>query len=119
MTAPSARPWAVPVAITLALAVVAAVVVALVTRDGEYVANPDGGDARRADPAGAAAVLQDLRDAVDSFIDPLDGNLLALQELAAVLACSDRRFLPEKYKNAPRAELSTTFTQLKHVLAGR
>jgi len=34
--------------------------------------------------------LGDLQEAVDSFIDPLDPELLALQELAAVLACSDR-----------------------------
>ena len=61
--------------------------------------------------------LADLREAVDAFIDPLDGNLLALQELAAVLACSDRRFLPEKYKSANRADLSTTFAKLKHALA--
>lgn len=61
--------------------------------------------------------LADLREAVDSFIDPLDGNLLALQELAAVLACSDRRFLPEKYKYAQRAEMSSTFAQLKQTLA--
>jgi AAA+ superfamily predicted ATPase len=63
--------------------------------------------------------LADLRDAVDAFIDPLDGNLLALQELAAVLACSDRRFLPEKYKSAPRDEMSADFAKLKHALAGR
>jgi hypothetical protein len=50
--------------------------------------------------------LADLRDAVDAFIDPLDANLLTLQELAAVLACSDRRFLPEKYRSADRAALA-------------
>lgn len=53
--------------------------------------------------------LADLRDAVDAFIDPLDGNLLSLQELAAVLACSDRRFLPEKYQHASRDELAASF----------
>jgi len=63
--------------------------------------------------------LADLRDAVDAFIEPLDGNLLALQETAAVLACSDRRFLPEKYKTASRAELSATFAALKHTLSDR
>lgn len=49
--------------------------------------------------------LDDLRTAVDAFIDPLDENLLALQELAAVLACSDRRFLPERYAHADRTAL--------------
>ena len=57
--------------------------------------------------------LADLQDAVDSFIDPLDPELLALQELAAVLACSDRRYLPEHYRNADRATLLEQFTRLR------
>jgi hypothetical protein len=44
--------------------------------------------------------LEDVQGAVDSFIDPLDPRLVTFQELAAVLACSDRRFLPEKYQTA-------------------
>ncbi len=55
----------------------------------------------------------DLEEAVSSFIDPLDPNALALQELAAVLACSDRRFLPAKYRDAERAVLLGTFATLK------
>ncbi len=47
----------------------------------------------------------DLEAAVDSFIDPLDPALLALQELAAVLSCSDRRYLPERYRDTDRATL--------------
>src|SRR6266508_959237 len=47
--------------------------------------------------------LGDLEEAVNSFIDPLDPELLALQELAAVLACSDRRYLPDRYRDADRA----------------
>ncbi len=57
--------------------------------------------------------LGDLRDAVDAFIDPLDPDLLALQELAAVLACSDRRFLPEKYRTSPRADLNAAYTHAR------
>ena len=57
--------------------------------------------------------LSDLQEAIESFIDPLDPNLLALQELAAVLACSDRRYLPEKYQSADRATLTEAFAQLK------
>jgi SpoVK/Ycf46/Vps4 family AAA+-type ATPase len=57
--------------------------------------------------------LGDLTEAVDSFIDPLDPNLLALQELAAVLACSDRRFLPPRYQQADRAQLLELFAQVK------
>jgi AAA+ superfamily predicted ATPase len=63
--------------------------------------------------------LADVRDAVDAFIDPLDANLLALQEIAAVLACSDRRFLPEKYRSAVRTDLSGMFASLKHSAAMR
>jgi AAA+ superfamily predicted ATPase len=55
----------------------------------------------------------DLEEAVMSFIDPLDPNLLALQELAAVLACSDRRYLPEHYCGADRAPLLEQFAQLR------
>jgi SpoVK/Ycf46/Vps4 family AAA+-type ATPase len=60
----------------------------------------------------------DLEQAVSSFIDPLDPELLALQELAAVLACSDRRFLPERYIKADRAVLLEEFSQHK-MRAGR
>jgi AAA+ superfamily predicted ATPase len=57
--------------------------------------------------------LADLEGAVDSFIDPLDPELLAMQELAAVLACSDRRYLPEKYRDADRATLLEEFASHK------
>jgi SpoVK/Ycf46/Vps4 family AAA+-type ATPase len=55
----------------------------------------------------------DLEEAVNSFIDPLDPNLLALQELAAVLACSDKRYLPEHYLTADRGECLESFSRLK------
>jgi SpoVK/Ycf46/Vps4 family AAA+-type ATPase len=60
----------------------------------------------------------DLEEAVNSFIDPLDPNLLALQELAAVLACSDKRYLPEHYLKTDRAQLLEEFSRLK-LRAGR
>src|SRR5205085_11845234 len=62
--------------------------------------------------------LSDLQEAVNSFIDPLDPELLALQELAAVLACSDRRYLPEHYQKGDRAALMEQFTRLQ-LRAGR
>jgi hypothetical protein len=62
--------------------------------------------------------LTDLEEAVNSFIDPLDPELLALQELAAVLACSDRRYLPDRYRDADRATLTESFAGLK-LRAGR
>ena len=56
--------------------------------------------------------LADLQEAVHSFIDPLDPGLLELQELAAVLACSDQRYLPERFQNADRAALVRRFELL-------
>jgi SpoVK/Ycf46/Vps4 family AAA+-type ATPase len=55
----------------------------------------------------------DLEEAVSSFIDSLDPNLLALQELAAVLACSDARYLPDHYRNGDRAQFLEEFARLK------
>jgi SpoVK/Ycf46/Vps4 family AAA+-type ATPase len=57
--------------------------------------------------------LGDLEEAVNSFIDPLDPELLALQELAAVLACSDRRDLPERFRALDRSALTENLTRLK------
>ena len=57
--------------------------------------------------------LNDLQEAIQSFIDPLDPELLALQELAAVLACSDRRYLPERFQNVDRSTLMAEFARLK------
>jgi SpoVK/Ycf46/Vps4 family AAA+-type ATPase len=62
--------------------------------------------------------LADVEAAVSSFIDPLDPDLLALQELAAVLACSDSRYLPERYRTADRALLLEQFASCK-LRAGR
>lgn len=64
----------------------------------------------------AGVELEDLRTAVDSFIDPLDENLLALQELAAVLACSDRRFLPERYASADRGALREAYEAARRMV---
>jgi SpoVK/Ycf46/Vps4 family AAA+-type ATPase len=57
--------------------------------------------------------LADLEEAVNSFIDPLDADLLRLQELAAILACSDRRYLPESMRALDRTALAAEFTALK------
>jgi AAA+ superfamily predicted ATPase len=60
--------------------------------------------------------LTDLQEAVDAFIDPLDPNLLALQELAAVLACSDRRYLAGRYRDADRTQLLEAYQHAKRVI---
>lgn len=56
---------------------------------------------------------EDFKMAVETFIDPLDPLLLKLQMLAAVLACSDKRYLPERYLNMDRTELYRDFIQTK------
>jgi SpoVK/Ycf46/Vps4 family AAA+-type ATPase len=57
--------------------------------------------------------LSDLEEAVNSFIDPLDAELLRLQELAAILSCSDKRYLPERYRDLDRGALAAEFAGLK------
>jgi len=57
--------------------------------------------------------LADVEEAVASFLDPLDPSLLRLQELAAILACSDLRYLPERYRNLDREALGEEFARLK------
>ncbi|CAA9214711.1 MAG: hypothetical protein AVDCRST_MAG42-154 [uncultured Chthoniobacterales bacterium] len=63
--------------------------------------------------------LEDLQEAVTSFIDPLDPNLLAMQELAAVLSSSDKRYLPERYRDVDRGALQEEFARLKMLTARR
>ena len=53
--------------------------------------------------------LEDVQEAINSFIDPLDPFLLRLQELAAVLACSDKRYLPSRFHEADRGVLIEEF----------
>ena len=60
--------------------------------------------------------LEDLKTAVETFIDPLDENLLALQELAAVLECSDKRFMPARYADANRGELREAYEAARRML---
>lgn len=59
---------------------------------------------------------EDLEDAIASFVDPLDPRLLRLQEVAAVLACSDLRFLPDRYKKLDRATLAEEFELLRRTV---
>jgi len=59
--------------------------------------------------------LKDLEEAVASFIDPLDPRLLRVQELAAVLSCSDSRYLPDRFREVDRATLGEEFSVLKRI----
>lgn len=56
---------------------------------------------------------EDFKASVETFIDPLDPLLLKLQMLAAVLACSDKRYLPQKYLDMDRTALYQEFMQTK------
>jgi len=60
--------------------------------------------------------VKDMEEAIGSFIDALDPALIQLQELAAVLACSDARYLPEKYKTADRTAMTLEFNRLRSQL---
>jgi len=62
--------------------------------------------------------LGDLEAAVNSFIDPLDAELLRLQELAAILSCSDKRYLPERFREVDRGALAAEFAELKRRFRG-
>ena len=62
---------------------------------------------------------EDMAEAVESFIDPLDPDQLVMQELAAVQACSDRRFLPERYRDTPREDIGEALGAAKRRLAHR
>jgi hypothetical protein len=57
--------------------------------------------------------LADLEEAVSSFIDPLDPALLRIQEMAAILSCSDMRYLPERYRALDRSALAEEFSRIK------
>lgn len=63
--------------------------------------------------------IEDIQVAIDSFIDPLDPHTLRLQELAALLACSDRRYLSESHKKVldeNKQALVNEFNALKRIL---
>jgi hypothetical protein len=61
----------------------------------------------------AEVELADLEEAVSSFIDPLDPALLRVQEMAAILSCSDMRYLPDRYRAMDRTALAEEFARLK------
>jgi AAA+ superfamily predicted ATPase len=55
---------------------------------------------------GAAAVaVDDLKAALEDFIPPSYPTEIELQNLAAVLECTSRRLLPEKYRSLDRSEI--------------
>lgn len=57
--------------------------------------------------------VDDLKWALADFIPPSYPAEIELQNLAAVLECTSRSLLPERYKNADRMELSQRAAELK------
>jgi ATP-dependent 26S proteasome regulatory subunit len=69
---------------------------------------------RRAFLRGVATVeAEDVRAESESFLPPEHGEEIELQTLAAVVECSDRRLLPERWRDADRGELSRRLTDLR------
>ena len=65
--------------------------------------------------------LADIEEAVSSFIDPLDPELLQLQELAAVLECTQMSFLPAEWRKKisqpdARSELQQRMVAIRQLL---
>jgi AAA+ superfamily predicted ATPase len=61
----------------------------------------------------AAVDADDIRAAIEDFIPPSYPTEIELQTLVAVLESTSRRLLPEKYRNADRAEISRRVDELK------
>jgi len=43
--------------------------------------------------------IENFKQAIESFINPLDQNVLAMQDLAAYLSCTDSRYLPKRFSD--------------------
>jgi AAA+ superfamily predicted ATPase len=56
---------------------------------------------------------EDVKAEAHAFLPPQHGEEIELQTLAAVIECSDQRFLPSRYREADRADLARMVTDLK------
>lgn len=73
---------------------------------------------RRAFLRGAAKVeAEDVKLEAESFLPPQHGDEIELQTLAAVVECSDQRFLPARYREADRGQLARRVAEIKARLA--
>src|SRR5439155_26611825 len=61
----------------------------------------------------AAIDPEDLMDALEDFIPPSYPTEIELQTLAAVLECTSRSLLPEKYRNMDRGEIIRRANELQ------
>src|SRR5207247_5788904 len=60
----------------------------------------------------AAVGADDLKAALEDFIPPSYPTEIELQNLAAVLECTSRSLLPEKYRNMDRGEITRRVGEL-------
>ena len=58
----------------------------------------------------------DLQAALEDFIPPSYPTEIELQNLVAVLECTSRALLPERYRNANRGDIVAKVQQLKLLL---
>lgn len=61
----------------------------------------------------AAVDLEDLRAALEDFIPPSYPTEIELQNLVAVLECTSRSLLPERYRTMDRAEIIRRANELR------
>lgn len=54
-----------------------------------------------------------LKEALEDFLPPAYPDQIELQTLSAVLECTSKRLLPEKYRSLDREQLITTIEELK------
>src|SRR5437773_2301581 len=65
-----------------------------------------------------AVDVDDLRTAIEDFIPPSYPTEIELQNLAAVLECTSRSLLPEKYRRLDRAEILRRAAELRLLTRG-
>jgi hypothetical protein len=63
-----------------------------------------------------AVDLDDLKAALEDFVPPSYPTEIELQNLVAVLECTSRSLLPQKYRVADRAELIRRANELSDLL---
>ncbi|MFB6278826.1 MAG: ATP-binding protein [Salinibacter sp.] len=73
----------------------------------------------RADGSNDGTVTPDvLQDTVNDFIPPTYPTEVELQQLAAVLECTSRDLLPERFRSMDRGEVVERLEQLKRMVGG-
>jgi SpoVK/Ycf46/Vps4 family AAA+-type ATPase len=63
----------------------------------------------------AAVAAEDVRTVLDDFVPPSYPSEIELQNLVAVLECTSRSLLPERYRTANRSQLTQRLDQLRAV----